>query len=135
MFTFPSQHLIAVKGVWEGRGGGLSLSGPMHVATQHPGFLPRLCWAPRVQLEEPHTFVLQMLQPSARQPPAAANTLCPQELSSHQEHGVHRAGDDIPAGATPKWTSAQRHCRGTVTLPCSFWMVSALSGCSLLLPK
>lgn len=101
----------------------------------HPRFLPRLCLAPRVQLEEPDNFSLQMLHPSAGQPPAAADPPCPCELSSHGKHGVHRGGDDFPAGATPKKTSAQRRCRGIATLPRSFCQGSALSGCSLLLPK
>ena len=39
MFTFPSQRLVAVKGVWEGRGC-LSLGGPMHACMHTPGFSP-----------------------------------------------------------------------------------------------
>lgn len=52
---------------------------------------------------------------------------CPWELLPHQKRGVCKGGHSFP--------SAQRHCRGIVTLPCSFCMVSALSGCSLPLPK
>lgn len=58
----------------------------------HPRFLRGLCWAPWVQLEEPDTFSLQMLHPSAPQPPAAAGPACPWELAPHQKRGVSRGG-------------------------------------------
>lgn len=77
----PTQHFIAVKGVWEGQGC-LSFGDPMH-----PRFLSRLCWAPQEQLEGSDNFSLEILHPSTWQPTVAADPPCPWELWSLRNTG------------------------------------------------
>lgn len=84
MFTFPTQHFIAVKGVCEGQGC-LSFGDPMY-----PRFLSRLCRAPQEQLEGPDTFPLQILHPSTWQPTISADPSCPWELWPLRNMGFAR---------------------------------------------
>lgn len=71
VFTFPTQHFIAVKAVLEGQG---------CLSFGDPSFLSRLHQVPQEQLEGPDTFSLQILHPSTWQPTAAADPPCPWEL-------------------------------------------------------
>jgi len=127
-FTSLGQRFVAVKGALEGRGSEPRLS---HA---QPWFFPRLCWAPRSAAGGAQCLFIAN---TVSQRPAASGgcppTVTARAFAPSQTRGS-QGGTGFPSWRNPQADISAEALRGDGDPP-TLLLVSALSGCSLPLPK